>query len=369
VLRKFVLPTGVLVGAISFVPSDAFGQLRVVQYNVSEARAGVDTVLQAIGTESRSGIARPIDILTVQEQMSLSGSTQDLVNLLNGIYGTAQNPTPYARGTLQGATTGGGRPAIIYNTQTVQLLNETTVGTAVANGQTRQTLRYLLRPVGYTSTADFYLYSSHYKASPDDPSDPVPNTTRRNIEAQAIRANSDALGNAHVIYAGDLNLYTSAEPAYQTLLAAGNGQALDPVNTPGDWHDGFSFRSVHTQSPATSSVYGGQVAGGIDDRFDFQLLTGEMLDNEGLSYISGTYRAFGNNGTHALNGKISTGSGATSAVRSALASFSDHLPVIADYTYSSGLAPVSVPEPGSMALVMLAAGRLLCVRRRGAAVR
>ena len=155
----------IIVGTVSLVPfSDAFGQLRVVQYNVSEVRTGLDTVLSAIGTESREGIARPIDVLTVQEQMSLTGSTQDIVNLLNGIYGAGT----YARGTVTGGSTGGGRPAIIYNTQTVQLLGETTVGTTSSTGPARQTLRYQLRPVGYTSTADFYLYSSHYKAGQDD---------------------------------------------------------------------------------------------------------------------------------------------------------------------------------------------------------
>ena len=120
-LRKLVLPTGVIVGAVCLVPgSAAYGQLRVVQYNVSEVRTGVDTVLSAIGAEARNGIARPIDILTVEEQDTLSVDTQGIVNLLNGIYGAGT----YARGTLTGGSSGGGRPAVIYNTNSVQLLGE-----------------------------------------------------------------------------------------------------------------------------------------------------------------------------------------------------------------------------------------------------
>jgi len=82
----------------------------------------------------------------------------------------------------------------------------------------------------------------------------------------------------------------------------------------------------------------------MDDRFDFQLVSAEFLDGEGLSYISGSYRAFGNTNTHALNGDITTGSAAAmqsrlpsytitqaAAVLEALASTTDHLPVVADY--------------------------------------
>src|SRR5690606_39851746 len=59
-------------------------------------------------------------------------------------------------------------------------------------------------------------------------------------------------------------------------------------------------------------------AGPMDDRFDFQLVSGEMLDGEGMSIIPGSYRAFGNNGTHSLNGAITTGTGASAAVLTAL---------------------------------------------------
>jgi hypothetical protein len=159
-----------------------------------------------------------------------------------------------------------------------------------------------------------------------------------------VRANADALGSAHLIYAGDFNVYRSSESMYQTLLAPGEGQAFDPVDRPGVWQDNPAFLDLHTQAPTTTARYFRQVTGGMDDRFDFQLVSAEFLDNEGLSYIAGSYRAFGNTGTHTLNGEITTGSatalqarlpGYTTeqavAVLDALASASDHLPVIADY--------------------------------------
>ena len=177
---------------------------------------------------------------------------------------------------------GGGRPGLVYNTQSVQLIDELEFGT-VGTGdlQPRSSLRYQLRPVGYDSSADFYVYEDHYRSD---------NPTSRLIEATSVRDNSDALGEGtHAIYAGDYNITSSNIGMYKQLISAGNGQAFDPINTPGVWHDnqfigGVDIRHVHTQSPAVSGdaiVSEGGASAGLDDRFDFQLVTGEFLDNEG----------------------------------------------------------------------------------------
>src|SRR5262249_4584260 len=119
---------------------------------------------------------------------------------------------------------------------------------------------------------------------------------RRNVEAQAIRANADALGNGvNIVYAGDFNLYTNTEAAYATLVAAGNGQAVDPTGT-ANWV-GSSGAARHPQSPAVTAAYPGQITGGMDDRFDFQLVSGELTDGSGLEIAGSSYRELGNNGT------------------------------------------------------------------------
>jgi endonuclease/exonuclease/phosphatase family metal-dependent hydrolase len=339
---RFSSFTRLLLG-LWLLPLAAWGQLRIVDYNTAaDVRAGTSTIVAAIGAESVNGIVKPPDVFTLQEQVSSATTTQAFVNVLNSIYGAGT----YARATLDGGTTGGGHPGLIYNTQTVTLVAQTTASTTSTSGAARQTMRYELRPAGYDDTADFYVYVSHYKAS-DTSSD----AARRNVEAQQVRANADALGSAHIIYTGDFNVYKSSEAMFQTLLAAGNGQAFDPANSVGNWHDNAAYLAVHTQSPATTSAYGGQVLGGIDDRFDFQLTSAEFLDNEGLGYINGSYHTFGNTGTHALNGAITTGSttalqtrlpgyttAQTSAVLTALASNSDHLPVVADYQLPAKMA-------------------------------
>ena len=119
-----------------------------------------------------------------------------------------------------GISDGSGTQTLIYRNETVQKIADTAFGYV---GQDRQTLRYQLRPVGYTSAADFYVYNSHYKASKDS-SAPGPNATKRLNEADAIRLDSDALGDGtHAIYAGDHNFYYSdaQEPAW--------GRPFNPV--------------------------------------------------------------------------------------------------------------------------------------------
>jgi hypothetical protein len=307
----------------------------------------LDIVLHSIGEESRNGVSRPIDILLVQEQYTMSTSTQSIVNVLNGIYGTAHNPTPYARGNINGATLDslarGGRPGIVYNTQTVELIQEISFGTVSTSAQPRATLRYRMRPVGYDASADFYLYNSHTKAD-DTPADEA----RRLVEAQAIRSNYDTLPvGSHAMYSGDFNFYRSSDDAFQWLTMPGNGQAFDPINRVGIWHNNSSFADVHTQSPCNESaaVCPGTI-GGMDDRFDFQLLTGGFLDGEGVSYLTGSYHTFGNNGStynqninqrNANNQLVNTYpfSGVSSYTKTqildALWNATDHLPVVADY--------------------------------------
>ncbi len=322
--------------------SAAHAQLRIVTYNTltGQPTGGQQTarlpysstILEAIGLENVGGIAKPIDVLVLQEQFSMELTTQSFVDVLNSIYGAGT----YARSTINGAVSSfngaGGRPGLVYNTQSVQLINELAFGT-VGTGdlQPRASLRYQLRPVGYDASADFYVYNDHYRSD---------NANSRLIQATSVRNNADALGEGtHIIYAGDFNITSSNVGMFQQLISSGNGQAFDPINTLGVWSNNqfigpTDIRHVHTQSPAVAGdpihTEGG-ASGGMDDRFDFQLVTGEFLDNEGLSYIPNSYRAFGNNGSHALDGRITTGNGASPTVLTALLNNSDHLPVVADY--------------------------------------
>ncbi len=334
----------------------AHAQLRILDYNVAASsssssgpRPGMDTVLQAIGDQNRSGFSRPVDIMLMQEGHSVTTTGQAYADLLN----TLTSGTAYRPSTVDGASTGSGRPMVVYNSAAVVLIGEEALGTAGVSSQPRQTLRYQFRPVGYDASADFYVYNSHLKSDSDSTS-----RNRRLIETTVNRANADALGDGvNIIYVGDLNVYSGTEASFQKLLAAGNGQGFDPTGQVGAWSDNAAYKAFHTQSPATTAAYGGQITGGVDDRFDFQLVSNEWLDGRGLDFVSGSYWAFGNTATHTMSGAITTGDpaalqaflpgytlGQSTTVLTNLARVTDHLPVVADYQLpakmTAGLAAV-----------------------------
>ena len=330
--------------ALAICPVTTWAQLRVVTYNVATSgqsapntpRTGMDVVLEAIGDEFRQGISKPIDVLLLQEIQSSSVTGQAFVNLLNGIYGAGT----YARASLEPGTTGAGRTGLVYNTQSVQIVGQLGIG----NASPRDTGRYIVRPLGYGTMADFVVYNDHYKAGSSGS-----DQATRASHANTIRNNANAFGDAHIIYAGDFNIQSSSESMYQTLLAPGNGQAFDPINRPGNWNNSSSFRDIHTQSPYDPGFNDPTlISGGVDDRFDFQLVSGEMMDGEGLAYIPGTYHTFGNNGTHGLNDAINDPSNTAQPgnVLDALASVSDHLPVVADYQLPAVMQITGSPSAG-----------------------
>lgn len=360
---------------VATIASPAWAQLRIVSYNGATitnpggdtARPGMSSVLQAIGIESKNGIQRPIDVLSLQEVgTGLQGATS-IVNALNSIYG----PGTYARSTLAGSGTNPETQAVIYNTHTVSLISQAAIGTASTNGAARQPMRFEFRPAGYDDSADFYVYASHFKAGSTST-----DQFRRNVEAQTIRADAATLGaDARIIYSGDFNIQSSSETMYQTMLAAGTGKAIDPINAPGSWNNNAGFAAIHTQAPLVTGV-NSLTGGGMDDRFDFQIVTQPLMSGNGLSYIGTgvpntlispsqhSYHAFGNNGTtfnNNINAASNTalpiseynpgvGEPSRTTVLNALTTASDHLPVVADYQLPAKMSALAGAHPAQVIL-------------------
>ncbi len=327
--------------AMCFIAGSAdAGGIRVVTYNInadtgtSTPQPGLDTVLQAIGNANLAGNTQPIDVLALQELYFTPSTTlQPLVASLNAIYGNGAYTFDQFVGATTGNLTGNGPNGLVYKTSTIQVLSAVGIGTVSGSGAPRQPVRYKLHPIGYPSSADFYIYVSHYKASSGSS-----NATRRNIEATTIRADADALGpNVHIIYAGDFNLTGgSTEAAYQTLIAAGNGQAKDPVNPAGNWSNTAPFVNLCTESATT-----------LNARFDFLMVSGATLNQSGFQLVPGSYTVFGNNGSTAFGGNVSAASNTAlpelanrTQVLSLLTTVTDHLPVVADFTIAGlGVSP------------------------------
>jgi hypothetical protein len=318
--------------------------LRLVNWNMANHPndetdlANLRTVFGHVGEVQRAGTAKPFDILTVAEMDP--DSVALVVSTADATYGQ-----PTYTSVLSAADAGGDRTGFVYNAAAVQL-----VGAAELGGPalTHSVLRGQFRPVGTAGEADVYLYSVHLKSGSTSA-----DRAQRLAEAQALRADADLLGSRPVIFAGDFNWASAFErgtaqtaSAWDAFSAPGNGQVFDPVGRVGDWRDNAAYKLLHTNDPGAA----------MDDRFDLQLISAELRDGLGLDYVNGSYMVLGNNGTHLLDGPITTGTGAPPEVLAALAGFSDHLPVLADYSFTT------VPEPASVALWVVAG--VLAARRR-----
>jgi len=138
----------------------------------------------------------------------------------------------------------------------------------------------------------------------------------------------------NVVLAGDFNVYTNSEPAFQELIDAddnNNIDFIDPANQIGSWHNNTNFIDVMTQSTRTQNGFGG-ATGGFDDRFDFIMTSENMQTNPEIKFIEDSYKVFGNNGNvqcynQAINSADCDGADYSAFIREALHNFSDHLPV------------------------------------------
>ncbi|AXT49887.1 T9SS C-terminal target domain-containing protein [Aquimarina sp. BL5] len=173
------------------------------------------------------------------------------------------------------------------------------------------------------------VFVAHLKASRGADNE----TKRLNMVREFTDNYANLDENDYVIFAGDFNLYSSEEPAYQELLDANNKIVMvDPITTPGDWSSNITFTDIHTQSTRISSDEFGDFGsgGGLDDRFDFILMSENMINSPELSYKPDTYSAYGNNG-NCYNQRIDNADCTgkfDSALRDALYNMSDHLPVV-----------------------------------------
>lgn len=297
------------------LPTPSWG-IRVVTYNVLNYQGGRITELQLIFN------AIDADIIVLQEVDSLSAAAGLLTNVLNG----AGGPGGYSFGTF--TTDGTLTNNALYYRNTVVSFSGSHID---VNTSPRETDRWRLTLVGYPGEF-LYVYGMHLKAGSTSS-----NQDDREVAAALIRTNANLLPpDSNFILAGDYNIRSSTEASYQNLIgsqADNTGRAVDPINSPGTWNNNSSFALIHTQSPHSNNpgAPGGAASGGIDDRFDFLLMSQALVDGDGLAYVPGTYRTYGNDGLHFnadINDAPTIPEGA--AMANALHGASDHLPVIAD---------------------------------------
>ncbi len=132
------------------------------------------------------------------------------------------------------------------------------------------------------------------------------------------------------ILSGDFNLYSQDEPAYQHFLFYSNDKFrfYDPLSAYGSWHDNENYAYLHTQS--TNYYSGCAAGGGMDDRFDFILLSNNIfnLPENKIVYVDDSYKTIGQDALHFNDAINYNGNTIVPAnILEALFNISDHLPI------------------------------------------
>lgn len=174
------------------------------------------------------------------------------------------------------------------------------------------------------------FFVTHLKSSPGNPNEQL----RLDMVNAFLNKTETLPEDSFVIFAGDFNLYTSQEPAYQALINSNNFIVMaDPLDRPGHWHENMNFTDIHSQSTRIyAGPFGAGAGGGLDDRFDFILLSENMLEDPKLKYVPHSYQTFGNNGNcykNNVHSRDCTGY-YSGRIRNKLYNMSDHLPIVLD---------------------------------------
>ena len=400
------------------------GTLRIVSYNIDCSDQSSDdnitgpahslpTVVQAIGLHHIGTNAQPMDLMNCEELQSTTLS--NFCVALNNIYGAGT----YTYDTTTDTNTGGGPDGLIYNTHTVQVVSARALrdghivllqsnGTYVAayspgggtNGVTRSPMLYQIRPIGYGTTNDFYMYVCHARSTSDDSQGDA-----RYAEAQEVRSDAKYKlpAGSHILYAGDWNLFNGGlENAYKCLTGQTTSDGTNWSDTSSIWANtnqtqGYDPTSKTTPPTITSfaNVSGDNATYLYDDstdagsycmtsRLDIQLpnamMYGAYNTNGGVQLAPDTsdpydtsdfpsskypyaFEVFGNNGTtpigstatvssnHSLDDLTNTvpnaatvytdlveaGTGTTNFVGS------DHYPIVGDYVIVTNTAIALTP--------------------------
>lgn len=214
-----------------------------------------------------------------------------------------------------------------YDKNKFELVSQPVISTTVRDINVYK-LKYKL------SSADIYLnvIIAHLKAGSSE-SDIE---QRRDMVQAIFDWLSTQNANENFIIAGDFNVTSSSEPAFQLLINPNNPSYAfyDPVNKLGQWNNNYGFRHYHTQSTHEDFDSDCHSGGGLDDRFDFVLINASVKDGTaGVKYKEGSYWAVGQDGMRfnmSINDPVNTT--LPEDVINALYHMSDHLPVVAEFS-------------------------------------
>lgn len=287
-------------------------QIKIMTYNLLNYD-GSDTTTRNPYFRTVISSVNP-DILVVQEITSLTNMNNFLTRVMNSFGET------YQKGYfINGPDTDNG---IFFKPSKFSFISNTAIQTALRNIN-----EFKLKSVATGDT--IIIYSVHLKSDTG-----TVNEQKRLAEVDSLRKVTDKLhSKANFIVLGDFNIYNYTEPAYQKLLnQSTSGYFIDPVSITGNWWL-YANRAHHTQSTRIRN-FGGGSTGGLDDRFDMILVSQEVMNSSGITFVPGTYVPYGNDGNH-YNDSINRppNNAVGQIIADALHYASDHLPVYATFLF------------------------------------
>lgn len=271
------------------------------------------------------------DIFSVNEMGKLVGFHD---RILNNVF-NREGVTRYARINVPNIANSEIVNMIYYNTDKVRFHS-----LAVAQSVTRDIdvvkFYYNSNSLSAGDTVFFHCIVAHLKAG--EGSSNV--LARTNMVLNTMNFLQAGYQPGNFLIMGDFNLYSPTEGAFTALTQAyaPSWTFMDPVDRVGEWHSNSSFADVHTQSTHTTG--GCWASGGMDDRFDFIMASGAIMEGtRKVRYIPGTYMALGQDGNHYNKALTDAPSlNLQYELVQALYSNSDHLPVVMKLEINESMA-------------------------------
>tara|TARA_R110002096_G_scaffold276109_3_gene470069 strand:+ start:133102 stop:134385 length:1284 start_codon:yes stop_codon:yes gene_type:complete len=316
----------------SFIVSAQNERLSIVQYNLMWYRTSAPCTHNQSNTardselETIFNFANP-DIFVVNE---MGANPQNASFMNSSIFNKNSNRYHYASFTSNGSSLSN---MLFYDSSKVVLFGQDFIDKDLSNNSLVRGIdvyKMYYKDAKFSQGADtvfFAIITAHLKAGSTN--------TDALQRLDATEALMDYLDNhlsiENVIFCGDFNVKTNSEPSFQKLInysSAPSENFFDPVNQLGAWGSNANFASYHTQSTRSASS-GCHSGGGLDDRFDFILISEEIkLGTEEIQYVPNSYSTIGQDGNH-YNQSVNSGANGNvpSNIADALYNFSDHLPV------------------------------------------
>jgi len=312
-----VLFLQVIYGTLIFAQSD----IKVMSYNVLIYPEG--EMVNRIDTLSKILDYYEPGLLLLQELKSEQG-LQDIGQELNALFGNYKTGT-YVPQVSNPANSWRLQQNVIFNKAVFELVSEEVIETPYRDVNYFEL--QILDGDGTSTSELLHTYVTHLKSSQG--------STNEQLRLSMVEVLMDHISllpsESNVIVAGDFNVYYGGEPAYELLLSPnGTNTLYDPIDMPGWAGTNFPNREIYTQSTRLSSLPDGS-GGGMDDRFDFILLSDRLMNpNARIAYQKESYQALGNNGTCYNQDLIdcTTDDNVPFELLRSLYYMSDHLPIV-----------------------------------------